>query len=106
MRRLCSTACLALLVLLSSAACSRFDRANRMRDGEIERLSHETFAQASEHGRCLEGCGRQEAGFAYAKKTALLRPDDCLGRGDEDFVEGCRQYGEDIEEAYRQGAEE
>ena len=106
MRRLCSTACLALLVLLSSAACSRFDRANRMRDAEIERLSHETFAQASEHGRCLEGCERQEAGFAYAKKTALLRPDDCLGKGDEDFVEGCRQYGEDIEEAYRQGAEE
>jgi hypothetical protein len=27
----------------------------------------------------------------------VIDPDDC--KGDEDFVEGCRQYGEDLDRA-------
>jgi hypothetical protein len=63
-------------------------------------LSHETFAQAAEPGRCAEGgCERQEAGFAYAVRVQMIDPDDCYHKGDEDFVEGCRQYGEDLDAA-------
>ena len=82
--------------------CSRFDRANQARAEEIKTLSHQTFKQAAEFGRCdHEDCSRQEAGFAYAKKDGLANPDGCYGKGDEGFVEGCRQYGEDIDVAYR-----
>ena len=84
------------------AGCSRFDRANDARAQEVEKLSHETFAQAAESNRCANiSCAPQEAGFAYAKKNRVQNPEGCLGKGDEDFVEGCRQYGENIDEAYR-----
>lgn len=98
--KLCSViSCISLLT-----SCSRFDRANQAAADEIKKLSHETFAQAAEQGRCAEGCDRQEAGFAYAKKHHLTEADSCLGLGDEDFVEGCRQYGEDIHDAYTREA--
>ena len=90
-----------LLALLALAACSPTGRAERVGAAETRKLAQETFAQAAEPGRCAEGCARQEAGFAYAKAKALTQADDCLGAGDEDFVEGCRQYGEDIDDAYR-----
>ncbi|HEY2658357.1 MAG TPA: hypothetical protein VGI79_01450 [Caulobacteraceae bacterium] len=93
----------ALLVAASVAACGPYDRAERARAAEIEKLSHQTFAQAAEPGRCVGDCDRQEAGFAYARREALTQADDCLGKGDEDFVEGCRQYAEDIDEAYENG---
>jgi len=81
--------------------CSRFDRANAARAEEIRKLSRETFAQAAGHDHCpYISCARQEAGFAYAKGNHVENPDGCLRKGDDDFVEGCRQYGEDVEEAY------
>jgi len=87
--------------LMLLASCGRFDRANRARLDEIRKLSHETFAQAAERDRCLyDSCAEQEAGFAYAKKNRLENSDGCLGKGDGDFVEGCKQYGEDISDAY------
>jgi len=81
-------------------------RRARARDAEIAILSHLTFKQAAEPGRCIdENCVSQEAGFAYAKQKAVLQADDCIGKGDEDFVEGCRQYAEDVDEAYRDAVE-
>lgn len=90
-----------VLGLALLASCGRFDRANAARAKEIEKLSHETFAQAAEEGRCLNvSCAREEAGFAYAKAHNVQNPDGCVGKGDDAFVEGCRQYGENIEAAY------
>ncbi len=87
------------------ASCSRFDRANQAAADEIQKLSHETFAQAAGHDRCIaDDCSRQEAGFAYAKKNHVREADDCLGKGDGDFVEGCRQYGENVNDAYTRQA--
>jgi hypothetical protein len=91
---------LALLAFTSLTACGPIERADRARAAEQARLAQETFAEAAEPGRCAGDCGPQEAGFAYAKAHAVTRVDDCLGKGDEDFVEGCRQYGEDLDEAY------
>jgi hypothetical protein len=102
-----STTRIVFIGLMLFAACSRFDRADQARAEEIKKLSNQTFAQAAEFGRCAhDGCARQEAGFAYAKRNGLANPDGCYGKGDEDFVEGCRQYGEDIDAAYRRIAGE
>jgi len=95
------TGALALAALLALTACNPTGRAERAAAAETRKLAHETFAQAAEPGRCAEGCARQEAGFAHARAKALIQADDCIGAGDEDFVEGCRQYGEDIDDAYR-----
>lgn len=99
-------AALSTFAFILLAGCNRFDRAERARDAEIAILSHLTFKQAAEPGRCIdENCVSQEAGFAYAKQKAVLQADDCIGKGDEDFVEGCRQYAEDVDEAYRDAVE-
>jgi hypothetical protein len=100
-------ACLAISGVVLFVGCSRFDRANEARAAEINKLQHETFAQAAKDDRCADvSCARQEAGFAYAKTNNVANPDGCLGKGDEGFVEGCRQYGEDIEHAYQRFARE
>jgi hypothetical protein len=96
--------CILLSCLILGASCSRWDRANQARAEEIKKLSKQTFKQAAEDGRCdHDDCSRQEAGFAFAKKNSLGNPDECYGKGDkadEGFMEGCRQYGENIEAAY------
>lgn len=90
------------------ASCGPYDRASQARAAEIDKLQHETFAKAAEDDNlCAHvSCARQEAGFAYAKKNNMTNPDQCVGKGDGDFVEGCRQYGEDIEQAYQRYARE
>ena len=103
---LTTRAALSTCALILGAGCNRFDRAEQARNIEIAMLSHQTFAQAAEPGRCVdESCARQEAGFAYAKQKAILQADDCIGKGDEDFVEGCRQYAEEVDEASRNALE-
>jgi hypothetical protein len=98
-------AIMAGMVLLAS--CGPYDRANQARAAEIDKLQHETFAQAAEPDRCADdSCVRQEAGFAYAKKNNMANPAGCSGKGDDGFVEGCRQYGQDIEQAYLRFAAE
>lgn len=97
-------ACLIISGVVVLSGCGRFHRANEARAEAIRKLSHETFAQAAQAAdpdRCsAESCARQEPGFAYAKRNHVENPDNCVGKGDDDFVEGCRQYGEDIEAAY------
>ena len=100
-------ACTIIAGFVLLASCGPYYRAYQARAAEINKLQHETFAEAAEHDRCADvSCARQEAGFAYAKKNNIANPDGCLGKGDEDFVEGCRQYGEDIEQAYQRFARE
>jgi len=91
----------ALALFAVVAGCG--NRAEMARETEIRLLAHQNFAQAAEPGRCVGGCAAQEAGFAYAKAHAMTQDNDCVGKGDEDFLEGCRQYGEDIQEAYESG---
>ena len=89
------------------ASCGPYDRAEQARAAEIEKLQRQTFAQAADEDRCAGiSCAGQEAGFAYAKAHDVENPDACSGRGNADFVEGCRQYGQDIEEAYQRMARE
>ena len=91
------------------ASCGPYYRAHQARAAEIHKLQHETFAEAAkedappgEEDPCANvSCAPQEAGFAYAKKNNMANPDGCLGKGDAAFVEGCRTYGEDIEQAYQ-----
>ena len=90
----------ALALILLFSACGRDGPGERARAAEIRLLAHQSFAQAAESGRCADDCARQEAGFAFAKAHAMTQDNDCIGKGDEDFVEGCRQYGEDIDQAY------
>jgi hypothetical protein len=71
----------------------------RLRGVAMGELAGMSFAAAAEPGACDENCAAKQAGFAFAKQAALVRPNDCGGKGDEDFVEGCRQYGEYIEAA-------
>ncbi len=100
-------ACVIIAGFVLLASCGRYQRAEQARAAEIDKLQQQTFAQAAEEDRCAGvSCARQEAGFAYAKKNHMANPDWCLGKGDEGFVEGCRQYGEDIQEAYQRFAGE
>ncbi|MFI4933026.1 MAG: hypothetical protein ACHP7N_00240 [Caulobacterales bacterium] len=103
-RRAAQPAAYAFLALL--AACFQDDGGVRARAVAMKTLSPMSFAQAAEPGRCLkEDCGHQKAGFAFAKRARLTDPDDCYHMGDEDFVEGCRQYGEDIDSLVKKALE-
>ncbi len=106
-------ACLIMSAIVLFAGCGRYDRANQARDEQIRKLSHETYAQAAQADdpndpdRCSDvSCAREEAGFAYAKKNGVTNPEACRGKGDGGFVEGCRQYGQDVEAAYQRFAHE
>ncbi len=109
-------ACLIISGIVVLAGCGQYHRANDARAEEIRKLSHETYAQAAraddpddpdDPDRCSDvSCAREEAGFAYAKRNRVENPDNCAGKGDDDFVRGCRQYGEDVEAAYQRFAHE
>ena len=89
---------LALAILL--AACGGDDGGAHARVLEMKVLAPLSFRQAG--GVCddADECARKEAGFAYAKRAQLTDPDDCPAR-DEDFTDGCQQYGDDIEAAMK-----
>jgi hypothetical protein len=53
---------------------------------------------------CQPDCREQERGFAYARTRRIEQPGDCdLARAQtqasEDFIEGCRVYGQYLEAA-------
>jgi hypothetical protein len=55
---------------------------------------------------CKPDCREQERGFDYARAKRIEQPGDCdLARvqahASEDFIEGCRAYGQYIEAAAR-----
>jgi hypothetical protein len=89
-------ACLPLL-----AGCYEDDGGAHARAREMRALAPQTYLQAG--GACDDAaeCGRKQAGFAYAKRAELTDPDDCPAKGDPDFIDGCQQYGDDIEAAIK-----
>ena len=55
---------------------------------------------------CVEDCSGHEAGKEWAEENDVTDPDDCGGKS-ESFIEGCRSYGEELnEEAAQEVADE
>ena len=104
-------AVLALLLLLSACDRAHDDPAHSpgaasARDRAIAWLKTATFEQADRTIECQPDCRAQERGFAYAREHQVEQPGDCdLTRGrpnaDDDFIEGCRAYGQYLEAAER-----
>jgi hypothetical protein len=64
------------------------------------------FEDADRLIACQPDCREQERGFDYARKGGIEQPGDCdLARtqahASEDFIEGCRAYGQYLEAAGR-----
>jgi hypothetical protein len=92
---------LAGLVLCGLCACYEDDGGSHARAAEMKLLGRQSFAEAG--GRCddPDECARRQAGFAYARRALVADPDDCPAKGDEDFIDGCQQYGYAIETAVK-----
>jgi hypothetical protein len=111
MSRLSHAPLLALLVLV--AACdrahedpSRSTATSSARTRAEAWLRTATFEDADRTIECQPDCRQQERGFAYARDHRIEQPGDCdLARGrvsaDDDFIEGCRAYGQYLEAAGR-----
>jgi len=103
----------AMLICLGGSAC-----------GERARIDHPEGADPSARARaadwlrtarfedadpvieCQPDCREQERGFDYARAGRIEQPGDCdLARvrslASEDFIEGCRAYGQYLEAAGR-----
>jgi hypothetical protein len=114
MRRLASAALMSALCL---AACAPRERPNprdvaqglgdpAARAAAIAWLSTARFEQADPATDCEPDCRMQERGFDFARARDVEQPGDCdLARvragANEDFIEGCRAYGQYIEAAGR-----
>ena len=88
------------LALAGIGGCFQDDGGARVAKTKIHDLTTKSFVQAG--GSCddADECSRREAGFEYAKHHRLADPDDCLAmKGDDDFLDGCETYGDDIEAA-------
>lgn len=62
------------------------------------------FEDADRATDCRPDCREQERGFAYARAYEVDQPGDCdlarvKARASEDFIEGCRAYGQYLEAA-------
>jgi hypothetical protein len=102
---------LALLILL--AACdrahedpSRSPETVSARERAAAWLRTARFEDADRTIDCQPDCREQEHGFDYARLHRVEEPGDCeLLRGrlraSEDFIEGCRAYGQYLEAAGR-----
>ena len=69
-------------------------------------LNTARFEDADRTIECQPDCREQERGFAYARAHRVEQPGDCdLARArdhaSEDFIEGCRAYGQYLEAAGR-----
>ena len=69
-------------------------------------LAKARFEDADPSNDCRPDCREQQRGFGYARQARMERPDDCIlaaaqSHGDEDFIEGCRAYGQYLEAAGR-----
>lgn len=57
----------------------------------------DSYADAGEPYGCTEDCGGHEAGYEWAQENGITQPDDCYSHSPS-FEQGCRSYGEAIEE--------
>ena len=103
---------LAIAVLMLVSACGRQDAATRpaglsQRQSAIAWLRTARFEDADPASDCRPDCHEQERGFDFARNRRIEQPGDCdLERvragASEDFIEGCRAYGQYLEAAERQ----
>jgi len=86
-------------VLLLLSACYEDDGGARARAVAMKVVAGQSFAETG--ARCGDPaeCAQKQAGFAYAKRALIADPDDCPAKGDEDFIDGCQQYGYAIDAA-------
>ena len=105
---------LLVAALVSLCACSRHDGSAAPDQGAIATaraaaaawLQTARFEDADPVIDCRPDCREQERGFDYARVNRIERPGDCdLARvrsgANEDFIEGCRAYGQYLEAAER-----
>ena len=103
-----------IVMLLSLGGCGgrETDAAASGSAGKAARASAETwlrtarFEDADPAIDCRPDCREQERGFNHARAKQIERPGDCdLERvrtgANEDFIEGCRAYGQYLEAAER-----
>jgi hypothetical protein len=102
-----------LILSLALAGCGRGLSAHETPDGAVSRvqqakawLGTARFEDADRLIECQPDCREQERGFDYARKGGVEQPGDCdLARArvhaSEDFIEGCRAYGQYLEAAGR-----
>lgn len=62
------------------------------------------FEDADPATTCKPDCAEQERGFGYARANHVDQPGDCdraraKVHASEDFIEGCRAYGQYLEAA-------
>jgi len=107
---------LAVLVGLGAAGCggrpaatqaARTDGGDpQARARAADWLRTARFEDADPAIDCRPDCREQERGFNYARSRRIERPGDCdltrvEARASEDFIEGCRAYGQYLEAAER-----
>jgi hypothetical protein len=107
------TITLGLALLAAATACAGCDRHappagqdQAARADAAVRLRALRFEEADPATQCQPDCREQERGFDYARKGRIDQPGDCdLARArvqaSDDFIEGCRAYGQYIEAAAR-----
>lgn len=99
----------------ASVGCSQGDAARPADEPSVDRaararatiwLRTARFEDADRATDCQPDCREQERGFNYARAGRVELPGDCdLARvrshASEDFIEGCRAYGQYLEAASR-----
>lgn len=103
----------AVMICLGVAACGDRGRAAGPDGGDpstraraADWLRTARFEDADPVINCQPDCREQERGFDYARAGRIEQPGDCdLARprahASEDFIEGCRAYGQYLEAAGR-----
>jgi len=56
-----------------------------------------TYEEVEGSVDCAQDCSGQASGFAYAQQNDIENDADCNNASDS-FVEGCRAYGEEIDQ--------
>ena len=92
--------------LIGCAPASQGPSAGTARSRAATWLKTARFEDADRSIACQPDCREQERGFAYARAHRIDQPGDCdLARSrdgaSEDFIEGCRAYGQYLEAAGR-----
>jgi hypothetical protein len=87
-------------VLFGDTIQSRAGKAgDKAADHARNALVSDTYKQAVGDTECTQDCGGHDAGFALARSQKIEDPENCpKDRGDA-FEEGCRAYGETIQDA-------
>ena len=91
----------AAMCALTACSPSQQERANTAADRAAMGARHAmrglTYEQVEGSVDCAQDCSDQAAGFAYAQEHEIENDADCNNPSDS-FVEGCKAYGEEIDQ--------